>query len=394
MNKAFFFIGTALLAFSGHASAQKDYAFEIIFFTPSEVQRPYQELPSLEAVPALAKGIDLDALRTLLLKRSEQQVFREIGELQQQASDIELSEMLVDTPTDSSLTPTTFSNNSPLLHDLPISSLTAITNNAEQSLMVGPLVELEPVSLPEIPTAIVEPLPLDLAENFNVALPKLDATEAFSQWLPLGSNDFQLGDLITKLEKQAGYRVLQHMGWRQPASNASNSKAIAVHAGFRYQPKVSHSEPLSEGSLETQNNNSPETSKVVSIALKETQTIDFDAVEHTGLLHKSFNQLSELATIIPDSSVIHELEGSLRVEVGRYLHLYTDLVFRIEQVETDSEQRASCCMPATDDFRIKNHHRMRSRQVYYIDHPMLGILVQATPINAPKPEQLPQESVN
>ena len=138
----------------------------------------------------------------------------------------------------------------------------------------------------------------------------------------------------------------------------------------------------------------PKPPEVISIALKEIQPINFDAVEHTGILRKSFNELSELATITTDPDVIYELEGSLKVEVGRYLHLYTDLVFRIEQVESNSEEHALRCMPAMDDFRIKNHHRMRSRQVYYIDHPMLGILVQATPISAPKPEQLPQESVN
>jgi len=399
VNKAFFFIGTALLTFSEYASAQKDYAFEIIFLTPNEIQRPYEELPSLEPVPALAKGIDLDALRALLLKRSEQQLFKDISELQQQPTNIELSDTEIEELTDTSLTLMPLSGNTSLLHELPINSLSPTTNNAKQSLMIGTLSGLEITPAAGISAAIVEPLPIDLAQNFDVALPKLDASEAFTQWLPLGSNDLQLADLITKLEKKAGYRVLHHMAWRQPASNASTSKAIAVHAGFRYQhkadqPEVINAEPLSDTILEAQKIDMPKPPEVISIALKGIQPINFDAVEHTGLLRKSFNELSELATITTDPDVIYELEGSLRVEVGRYLHLYTDLVFRIEQVESNSEEHALRCMPAMDDFRIKNHHRMRSRQVYYIDHPMLGILVQATPISAPKPEQLPQESVN
>ena len=385
MNRAFFFISIALLTFSEYASAQKDYAFEIVFFTPSEIQRPYEELPSLEPVPALAQGIDLDELRALLLKRSEQQLFKDISEIHQQPSNIERPDAEIDEFTDASPTSIRFSNNTPLLHNIPINSLTPTNTHSRQNLIIRALIEPELAPTSDIPSAIVEPLPIDLAENFEVTLPKLEAIEAFTQWLPLGSNDLQLSDLITKLEKKAGYRVLHHMAWRQPASNASNSKAIAVYAGFSYQNKVA---PPSEAILEAQTTDIAKASEVVSIALEETQTIDFDAVEHTGLLQKSFNELSEQTTITIDPDVIHELEGSLKVEVGRYLHLYTDLVLRIEQLEDNNEQQDLHYTPAMDNFRIKNHHRMRSRQIYYIDHPMLGILVQATPISEPKPEKL------
>ena len=397
MNRAFFFIAMTLLAFSEYAYAQKDYIFEIIFFTPSEVQQPYEELPSIEPIPALAEGIDLEALRALLLKRSEQQVFKDISELEDDSNPPEFM------PADS--LDVTHTEPLPIDSDSNVSEQQLATNNSDtsglirepkQSLTITAMKAPVQASRAEISSAVVASLPYDLDDTFNVALPKLEAAAAFTQWLPLGHNDYQLKDLLAELEKNKAYRVLHHMAWRQPASNASNSKSIAVQAGFDYQHNVSRSdevrpELISEASSETQKSNH---SKVLSIALEAVQVIDFEDEEHSGLLRKSFAQLAALATLNTNPDVIHELEGSLRVEVGRYLHLYTDLVFRVEQVEDNNAQKALYYMPARDDFRIQNHHRMRSRQVYYIDHPMLGMLVQATPLNAPKPEQTTLELVN
>jgi len=403
VNKVLFSIGIALLVFSEYASAQKDYAIEIIFFTPSEIQQPYEELPSLEAVPSLAKGIDLESLRRLLLKKSEQKIFKEISALPPQPSEKELSQ-IADSETASVETVITpleeipVNRHTPTLHQLPTIGL---SSNSSQTPSAEDLHVLEIIPALEIPRAILEPLPIDLAENFEVALPKLEAPEAFGQWLPLATDDQQLGSLVEKLEEKAEYRVLHHMAWRQPASDASNSQSILVRAGFHYQQDAVESNQTAIVESEVDNEpsdllgaeklNQPKSPEVVSIALDEPQVIDFDATEHTGLLHKSYDELSALATLNADTDVIHELEGSLKVEVGRYLHLYTDLVFRIEQIEGSHEQQVSCCIAAMDDFRIKNHHRMRSRQIYYLDHPLLGILVQATPISEPKPAKLLSE---
>jgi hypothetical protein len=62
------------------------------------------------------------------------------------------------------------------------------------------------------------------------------------------------------------------------------------------------------------------------------------------------------------------LTGTAKVHVKRYLHLDLDLL-----LETSNG-------PAPGVFRMQAHRRMRSGQLHYIDHPILGALVRITPV--------------
>ncbi len=60
--------------------------------------------------------------------------------------------------------------------------------------------------------------------------------------------------------------------------------------------------------------------------------------------------------------------GTAKVSVKRYLHLDLDLL-----LETNNG-------PAPGRFRMQTHRRMRSRELHYIDHPIMGALVRITPV--------------
>lgn len=62
------------------------------------------------------------------------------------------------------------------------------------------------------------------------------------------------------------------------------------------------------------------------------------------------------------------LSGAVRLKRGRYIHLYTDL--RV----------------AGSPAPIREHGRLRSGELYYIDHPRIGILVRADRLGQPKPQ--------
>lgn len=66
----------------------------------------------------------------------------------------------------------------------------------------------------------------------------------------------------------------------------------------------------------------------------------------------------------------NRLSGLLRVTRGRFLHLETDLIL------SDAATAQS--------YRIRLHRRMRSDELHYVDHPKIGILIQA---NRYEPEQ-------
>lgn len=68
----------------------------------------------------------------------------------------------------------------------------------------------------------------------------------------------------------------------------------------------------------------------------------------------------------------YELEGRLRVWVGRFLHLETDLIFHATQaVEIDPQ-----AFPAVP---VRGSQRMNSGEdLFYLDHPAVGIIARVT----------------
>ena len=77
-----------------------------------------------------------------------------------------------------------------------------------------------------------------------------------------------------------------------------------------------------------------------------------------------------------DANNIH---GSIKVVLGRYLHIYTDMIY---------QQPRKDAAPAWDgqvsrqyrEYPINFHRRMRSKELHYLDHPLVGILVMAKPV--------------
>jgi len=106
-----------------------------------------------------------------------------------------------------------------------------------------------------------------------------------------------------------------------------------------------------------------------------------------------------------------ELEGTLTIRRGRYLHARTDLFFsRFEQMKSVKEldwtifseddlefgqrewnpsfneaETAAVQFVRATTANLKQSRRMRSGELHYIDHPLFGMLVQITPYKLPDP---------
>ncbi|RMG32328.1 MAG: hypothetical protein D6720_13605 [Gammaproteobacteria bacterium] len=66
------------------------------------------------------------------------------------------------------------------------------------------------------------------------------------------------------------------------------------------------------------------------------------------------------------------IAGAVRITKGRFIHVNTDL------------------WPTASEYPIREHGRLRSGELYYIDHPRIGILVQAERLEeAPQPAPQP-----
>lgn len=153
-----------------------------------------------------------------------------------------------------------------------------------------------------------------------------------SGFIPLTSDTFTLSGKANALNKSGKYRVLKHMSWLQPGLAKEDAIAVRINAGKNY---------INE--------------------FKE----------------RSFTQADFNDRRLPANHPVNELDGTVKIILGRFLHLYTDLVYRKTfDVNSDDALGRSHVLA---DFPVKTHRKMRSSTLHYIDHPYLGILIEIRP---------------
>ncbi len=183
------------------------------------------------------------------------------------------------------------------------------------------------------------------AEQFNfkhiIPAPRngldLDSATNISQWQAIPREDYILNNVAERLKRSSNYRILKHIAWRQPVVEKKDSQPISIKAGRDFSSQY------------------PE---------HAYRQIEF----------------SDTSTSAPDNSKVLELDGTINIVITRYLHLYTDLVYRIPRTIPTDIGAALNRGQALVDYSVQSHRRMRSRELHYIDHPLVGILIEATPI--------------
>ena len=177
-------------------------------------------------------------------------------------------------------------------------------------------------------------------ENINLE----DIEDKQSLWLPLEPEEYILNDVANQLKKSGRYRILQHIAWRQPVVDKANSQPILIRAGRDF------SESFPERAYRP-------------VEFSDTLT----AEEEQNITNQ-----------------VRELDGTINIVIGRYIHLYTNLVYRLPRSNPTELQDAMNRDQILVDYSIKSHRRLRSRELHYVDHPLVGILIEATPIKEPE----------
>ena len=166
---------------------------------------------------------------------------------------------------------------------------------------------------------------------------------------PVQEEEYQLVEEAKKVEESNSRRVLMHTAWRQPG--LSREQAIRVH--FKQL-------------IENKDISDPKT-----------------GISQTGL------------TLSPASEITNTpyLEGSIKVMLARYLHVDTDILYyttapAAEVPGQDGETVVTEYMEDSNQLAVYHmkqlRRRIRSTELHYLDHPVLGMLLKITPYEKPE----------
>lgn len=159
----------------------------------------------------------------------------------------------------------------------------------------------------------------------------------------LRGEELDLGGIARRLDNASGYRVLEHLGWVQPADERDEAAAVPIPPG---------SEPPERES---------------------------DADNDSG----SSDALPERLTLTPRPP--EGLSGWLRVWRGRYLHVDTDLRWLDPDGGTEPRDEGARETSLGGEARpvpvMRLDRRMRSEELHYLDHPEMGLLIRVAPVD-------------
>ena len=95
------------------------------------------------------------------------------------------------------------------------------------------------------------------------------------------------------------------------------------------------------------------------------------------------------------------ITGQLKLVLSRYLHIYGDLDYQrpidtnsidnesnddtsgINTATATTEENQGIIVKTENNYPINIHRRMRSKELHYIDHPLVGMLIQINPVKPP-----------
>lgn len=145
-------------------------------------------------------------------------------------------------------------------------------------------------------------------------------------FLPMEQN-LKLTANAASIAASGNYRLLRHLSWRQPGLSDADAKAIRISMGSTY--------PL---------------------------YIPDNTDDYPEFIPGSASPTPQNPTQIETST----LRGTLKIRLGRFLHMDTRLVY------TDTANARS--------FRMSQSRKMRSGELHFIDNPGFGLLTRITPL--------------
>lgn len=195
---------------------------------------------------------------------------------------------------------------------------------------------------------------------------------------PMPSSQFELNAQYNKLKQHAGFTPLAHFGWRQGDLSRAAAPRIHFTAGKDFSAQF-----LADGTV------------------KSAQADEQTAVpSDQGFTEESLNPASDEAT--EQASALRELDGTLRVYVQHFLFTEANFVLRepsrreviigaepLDPMENALEPEGNVQIGHLQEVKkqvkveeflksypFQQQRKMRSSETHYLDHPLMGMVIQ------------------
>jgi len=183
-------------------------------------------------------------------------------------------------------------------------------------------------------------------------------------------------DIVSRLIDSSRYELLLHAAWRQPGLEREKVLPVWLKGGRIYGDEYTSIDNQIEWIDNELQAEEGEASK--------TKTYEFDEQTLESL---ELQLLEQQDTQRHDG--LYEFEGKITIALSRYLHTYANLILRrprlsVDPVLSNAPQNAYLAANVADtrilnNHRIKEHRRMRSKNLHYLDHPEFAMLILITP---------------
>ncbi|MEE8364760.1 MAG: CsiV family protein [Gammaproteobacteria bacterium] len=216
-----------------------------------------------------------------------------------------------------------------------------------------------PVSSPRIDEEI-----LDLSSPRSIEA----ARERSYEIIP--ADELRLTESVIKIVDSPRYSLLAHTGWRQPGLEKDLALPVWIRGGRIFGTEYTSIDDYTS---------------LLEISNSDTAQQSAEPGSSLSVLAKPGAEIQ---------AGLYELEGKITIALSRYLHTYADLVLRRPRLaigpEFDVNNENKFWVEDLPDTRILNNHplkehrRMRSNRLHYLDNPEFSMLILITPYERPE----------
>ncbi|GDY25860.1 hypothetical protein AHAT_17500 [Agarivorans sp. Toyoura001] len=236
----------------------------------------------------------------------------------------------------------------------------------------------------------------------------------------LSKQQLELNDEFNKLKQHAAFTPLLHLGWREIVAPRNRAKHYQIQAGEDFSTRFNENGRLL-GSLNFSDD----------AIIEESQGFDL-AAENISLFDAPDTAVGAFDIEPEAAAAIWELEGGIRVYLQHYLYIETELLLKrpedvellinepeqelldinaseeplttetelstvvVEAALSDEEEQQQVVLLSADannveagslvteyqteeqlqSFKFDQKRRVRSSEIHYFDHPLMGMLIQ------------------